>query len=255
MKFELYTLLTKGNTEGLNRFITENLQNDKTGKFAITKTPVLFSLGKETGKLLVKEGVYPVETLEKWWMQSLASKQNLVLGLASGREIRLIIIGILHVFSKKQPSLTRSFIQKILNTIEDWETCDQLALRVIVNLALQNRDACFSSLRQWAKPDNKWIRRLAVATIPPYIRAKPEEAQFCLTFLEKFMEEKDRGVQKAIGWALREISKKNPSAVFEFLKKHATNANKDTARIIKEGMKKLPGEQQETLKDLLSHEN
>ena len=62
-------------------------------------------------------------------------------------------------------------------------------------------------------------RRLAVATILPYIRAKNEETKICLEILNSVMKEKDKDVKKAIGWALREISKKNEEETFNFLKK------------------------------------
>lgn len=72
-------------------------------------------------------------------------------------------------------------------------------------------------MEEWIKSENKWIRRLAIATIPPYIRAKPEESMICLEFLERVMYEEDKDVKKAIGWALREVSKKDPESVFKFL--------------------------------------
>jgi len=38
----------------------------------------------------------------------------------------------------------------------------------------------FPVLSEWIKSDDKWLRRLAVATIPPYIRARKNEAKVCL---------------------------------------------------------------------------
>ena len=58
-----------------------------------------------------------------------------------------------------------------------------MALRVVVNLAKQNKKETFELLKKWTTSKNKWIKRLAMATIAPYIRAKPNEAKLCL---EKF---------------------------------------------------------------------
>jgi 3-methyladenine DNA glycosylase AlkD len=66
------------------------------------------------------------------------------------------------------------------------------------------------------------------------------------------MEEKDKDVKKAISWALREISKKQEKAVFEFLQNYAKTNNIHTKQIIKEGMKKLSLEKQKRLKDILN---
>ncbi len=76
-------------------------------------------------------------------------------------------------------------------------------IKVIVNLAVQNQKEIFSLMEQWINSDNKWLRRLAVATIPPYIRARKTESKICLEFLDKTMREKDKDVKKAISRALR----------------------------------------------------
>ena len=76
-------------------------------------------------------------------------------------------------------------------------------IKVIVNLAVQNQKEIFSLMEQWINSDNKWLRRLAVATIPPYIRARKTESKICLEFLDKTMREEDKDVKKAISWALR----------------------------------------------------
>lgn len=65
------------------------------------------------------------------------------------------------------------------------------------------------------------------------------------------MREKDRDVKKAISWALREVTKKDPKAVFEFLQKWAKINDKNTKWIIKEGMKKLSEKEQKELKSLI----
>lgn len=137
----------------------------------------------------------------------------------------------------------------ILSDLSDWETTDTLALRVVVNLAKQNREEIFLLLKEWANSKNKWIRRLAMATVAPYIRAKPSDVKPCLEVIEKLMREKDRDVKKAVAWALREISKKNPKAVYEFLQRYIASKDENTKWIVKEGSKKLP----ENLKKKLSY--
>ena len=65
------------------------------------------------------------------------------------------------------------------------------------------------------------------------------------------MKEEDKDVQKAVGWALREITKKDPTSTFKFLERWTKVKNKNTKRIIKEGMKKLSKDEQEKLKTLI----
>jgi 3-methyladenine DNA glycosylase AlkD len=153
------------------------------------------------------------------------------------RDERLIVISALDKVSKKDYENSKQFVLNILKDISDWEICDQLALRVIVNLAVQNQKETFSLMHEWIKSKNKWIRRLAVATIPPYIRAEKTESKISLEILNKVMKEEDKDVKKAIGWALREVTKKDPKSVFEFLKNWAKVDDKNTKCIIKDGMK------------------
>ena len=79
-----------------------------------------------------------------------------------------------------------------------------------------------------------------MASIATYIRARPSDAEHCLKIVENLMEEEDRDVRKAVAWALREISKKNPRKVYDFLQKYISSRNKNTRWIVKEGSRKLP---------------
>ena len=231
--------------------LSKELSKEKTGKIGITKTPLLVSTGKELGKLLLNED-WKFEELRNLWKLSLSEKENLAQGLAGGREARLIIIGALSMISKKEYGETKRFVSEISESIADWETCDQLALRVIINLAIKNRDELFSVMKAWSEHENKWIRRLAAATIVPYIRARKQEARTCLKLLNNMMEEEDKEVKKAIAWALREITKKDADAVSEFLHEWAKVNNRNTRWIIREGMKKLSSEEQDRLNALIA---
>ena len=241
--------------EELNQVLYNFIKQEKTKNLGITKTPVLFSMGKKIGKILQDEKHNLENFLLQWWKKSYNEKKYLVQGLYTGRETRLIMVGILHVFAKIDPLYVCSFITKIIDDIHDWETCDQLALRVVVHGLIKEEDHCLSLLEKWRNSANKWHRRLAVATIPPYIRAKKDQADFCLQFIDKMMHEKDKDVLKAIGWALREISKKAPEKVYRFLMQYSRKPDKNITYIIREGMKKLPNNQQSTLLYFIQNEN
>ncbi len=223
---------------------------EKTEKFKLTKAPFLTSVGEELGKFIVDDKM-SIFNLLSLWEFSYSEKRVLSFGLKKGREIRLIIIGALSVFSKKNYEETKDFISKIIHTIDDWETCDQLASRVLLNLLLIREDDIFSMFMEWVKSPKKWVRRIVVATLPSYIRAEKDKAKECLYILEKLMMEKDKDVKKAVSWALREISKKAPYEVFMFLKRWAKVKDKNTVWIIKEGMKKLQEKEKKELKTII----
>ncbi len=248
---DIYAGLRNKSSESLGANLFHIFEKLKTEKLHITKTPVLITIGKKLGGFLISDP-NKFRYLEDLWSLSSSENHSLPQGLITGRENRLITIGALSVLSKNHYEECKNFVFNILDTINDWETCDQLALRVIVNLAVQDPNDTFSLLNEWVRSENKWVRRLAVATIPPFIRAKKTESELCLRFLDNTMTETDRDVIKAIGWALREISKKDPVSVYFFLKKWVDVDNQNTRRIIREGMKKLPPEKQDELNTILS---
>jgi 3-methyladenine DNA glycosylase AlkD len=235
---DIYKGLEKGDTQHVMSLINACLEKEKTDKLKLTPIPLLNSIGDELGKMLIGKE-WSFDRLMDLWREG-------------KRDERLIVANALGRLSKVDYKNSKSFVLNILNDLSDWEICDQLALRVVVNLAVQNKNEVFSLMEEWIKSENKWIRRLAVATIPPYIRRERTESEICLQLLNKAMKEKDLDVKKAIGWALREITKKDPESVFEFLQKWAKVKDKNVRAIIKAGMKKLQKEKQEEIKSLLS---
>jgi 3-methyladenine DNA glycosylase AlkD len=234
----IYKEMKKGDIKLTLALISKELEKEKTDKLQFTRTPLLNSIGQELGKLLLEEN-WKFERLMELWKRG-------------KRDERLIVLSALGKMSERYYENVKQFVSEILKDISDWEICDQLALRVVANLAVQKQKEMFSLMNEWIKSENKWIRRLAAATIPPYIRIKKTESKICLELLNGAMTEEDKDVKKAIGWALREITKKDQESVFEFLKKWVRVEDKNTKWIIKDGMKKLSNEMREELKSLIS---
>jgi len=63
-------------------------------------------------------------------------------------------------------------------------------------------------------------------------------------FASQMIEEKEFFIRKAIGWVLREVSKKRPELTFSFLKEHIDLVSGLTLR---EGSRRLPQKQQDKL--------
>lgn len=234
---DIYEGLEKRGTQHVLSLVNAYLEKEKTDKLKLTSTPLLNFIGDGLGKMLIGKE-WSFDRLMELWGEG-------------KRDERLIIASALGRLSRVDYENSKSFVLSILNDLSDWEICDQLALKAVVNLVVQNKNEMFYLMEEWVKSENKLVRRLAVATIPPYIRAEKTESKVCLQLLDKVMKEEDKDVKKAISWALREITKKDPEAVFNFLQKWAKTKDKNTRWIIKEGMKKLQKEKQEEIKSLL----
>ena len=80
-----------------------------------------------------------------------------------------------------------------------------------------------------------------VVTLRGYKKVQTTNKVF--EILDLVMEDNEKDIKKAVSWILREITKRNPNEVAEFLTRWAkANPGKDARWIIKEGMKKLPKE-------------
>jgi 3-methyladenine DNA glycosylase AlkD len=152
-----------------------------------------------------------------------------------------ILVGVFLVasFSRR---LTREMIPVLwkdinewVDCIDNWETCDQLAMNVAgevvaIDLTLTK------DLVKCARSDNKWRRRFAVATTTVLNQKGRRHVKETLTVCEPLMTDTDPVVQKAVGWALREATRGDEHAVFAFLKCWKGKANR---KIFREGSQKL----------------
>ncbi len=122
-----------------------------------------------------------------------------------------------------------------IDSIDNWETCDQLAMNVAGELVVQDR-SLVDDLVRWARSPNPWRRRFAIAATTALNqkgRAFPHDA---LRVLEPALGETEPGVQKALGWALREACKHDEEATFQLLLAHRGRCAR---RVLREGSEKM----------------
>jgi len=104
-------------------------------------------------KLLIKDSNPPTTLLPKvgtyWKFERLME-----LWKEGKRDERVIVISALEKISKKDYENSKQFVLNVLKDISDWEICDQLCLKVIVNLAVQNQKETFSLMHEWIKSKN-----------------------------------------------------------------------------------------------------
>ncbi len=143
----------------------------------------------------------------------------------------------------------------LVGDIRNWEECDQLACFGLRNVVQRHPEAVLPHCRTWVQSEDKWIRRFGVAvltSLPKDNTYQPSEREFAI--LEAVMADEAREVQDAVAWALREISKRRPAAVANYLRRHARSVNRHTRRIVRQALKALPEEERVTLQELLTTE-
>lgn len=134
-------------------------------------------------------------------------------------------------------------VSRWVDAIDNWEACDQLAMGVAGEIVARHPQLA-RDLETWAKSPNPWRRRFAVACTTVLNQKGRSDASAALRVCERLVEEPDRSVAKAVGWALREACKSDAPAVFEFLLRHRDVMS---ARLLRESAEKLPPSQQERL--------
>jgi len=100
-----------------------------------------------------------------------------------------------------------------------WAHVDWLAADVIGGVVGESRSA-LRRLPAWARDENFWVRRTAL--LAQLRRLSHEAGDFNLfaRLAAGMLHEREFFIRKAIGWVLREVSKKRPKLVFDFLRTH-----------------------------------
>ena len=100
-----------------------------------------------------------------------------------------------------------------------WAYVDSLAGDVAGTIALDHASA-WPLIDAWAVDEDFWVRRSALLTLLPGIRqGRPDHARF-ERYATPMLAEKEFFIRKAIGWVLRETSKKDPAYVAAWTQGH-----------------------------------
>jgi 3-methyladenine DNA glycosylase AlkD len=92
------------------------------------------------------------------------------------------------------------------------------------------------TIHRWASSRNRWWRRTAlVSTVPLNSRARGGEgdAPRTLEICARLIEDRDPMVYKALSWALRELAKREPGPVKEFISKHEDQLHSSVIREVR----------------------
>jgi 3-methyladenine DNA glycosylase AlkD len=134
-------------------------------------------------------------------------------------------------------------VERLLRESKTWALVDDLAANIAGSLA-ERYPEIGQTLDRWAGDDDFWVRRSALlALLKPLRRGEGDFERFA-RYADPMLGESEFFIRKAIGWVLREVSKKRPDLVFDWLAPRAQRASGVTLR---EAVKYLSPEQQRQL--------
>lgn len=151
-------------------------------------------------------------------------------------ELRSLSIAILELYVARLDEGAFPQTEAMLRDSVTWAHVDWLAVKVAGPIVERHprRDEI---LEGWSTDANFWMRRSAMLALLEPLRAGQGDFETFSRFAEQMLEEKEFFIRKAIGWILREVSRKRPELTCRFLDAHHEKASGLTVR---EASKHLP---------------
>ncbi len=107
--------------------------------------------------------------------------------------------------------------ERWLREARTWAHVDHISVRLIGGM-LQREPEIAKSLDRWARDEDFWIRRAAMLTLLLELRTGSGDWQRFAGYADSMLEEREFFIRKAIGWILREVSKKRPELTYRFVR-------------------------------------
>jgi 3-methyladenine DNA glycosylase AlkD len=158
-------------------------------------------------------------------------------------ELRAAAIGVLEREREALDSRDLPWLIAIVRKSKSWAYVDWLAPKVIGDVIARDPRAR-KRLVAWAKDANFWVRRAALLAEHDTLRAGGGDFALWQRMAASMLDEREFFIRKAIGWVLREVSKKRPELAYAFLRRHRERVSRLS---LLEGAKYLPAPKRKAL--------
>jgi 3-methyladenine DNA glycosylase AlkD len=154
-------------------------------------------------------------------------------------ERRMAAVEVLRLQVRALRSADLPTVELLIREALSWALVDPLAADIAGKIVLTHPGG-WPLIDRWATDEDFWVRRSALLSLLPGIRGgEPDLARFG-RYATPLLCEKEFFIRKAIGWVLREISKKDPAFVTTYTKQHLHAMSGVTFR---EAVRRLPAAQ------------
>ncbi len=133
-------------------------------------------------------------------------------------EERLLgVLILVQKYKKTNDNKIFEFYKKHNKKINNWDLVDLSADKIVGHYYYNNQNK-FSELFNLAKSDNLWERRTSI--VSTYYFIKNNKFKETIKISEILLNDKHDLIQKAVGWMLREVGKKDKKILLKFLNKY-----------------------------------
>ncbi|MEV5706734.1 DNA alkylation repair protein [Actinoallomurus sp. NPDC052274] len=134
-------------------------------------------------------------------------------------------------------------IERMIRESHTWAYVDVLAIK-IVGALIWRYPRLATTLDLWPGDGNLWIRRTALLALIRGIRTGEADLTRLSEYGDALIEEREFFVRKALGWVLRELSKRDPGWVTSWVRERT---DRISGVAFREAVRHLPAEDRESL--------
>ena len=122
-----------------------------------------------------------------------------------------------------------ALLEQLLRASRTWAYVDWLCTRVVAPL-VEREPGLTRVLRRWARDTDFWIRRSALLSLLPAMRRGEGDFKLFERLAVPMLGETEFFIRKAIGWILRDVSKRRPALTVAFVRRYAARLSGVTWR-------------------------
>ena len=163
-------------------------------------------------------------------------------------ERRMAAVEVLTLAVRRLSAPDLAAVERFIREAGTWALVDGLAVSVAGAVALRDASA-WPRIDGWASDGDFWVRRSALLALLPGIRSGQPDLERFTAYAEPLLTEREFFIRKAIGWVLREMSRRDPAWVARWTEEHLARLSGVTFR---EAVRRLPDGEAERLRRLRS---
>ncbi|MEM7677279.1 MAG: DNA alkylation repair protein [Myxococcota bacterium] len=140
---------------------------------------------------------------------------------ATHREYRYAAIGLLNALIYRSFRSLEAFALYEHMIVDGawWDYVDEVAVHLVGSLLRKEPEVMSIRMREWAVDQNLWRRRTSIIC---QLGAKEAvDLRLLYDCIEPSIESKEFFARKAIGWALRQVARRQPDEVVRYVQAHA----------------------------------
>jgi 3-methyladenine DNA glycosylase AlkD len=158
-------------------------------------------------------------------------------------ELRAAAVGVLERERETLDDRDMPWLIALVRKSKSWAYVDWIAPKVIGDVIARD-PRTRKRLAGWAKDEDFWVRRTALLAEHDALRAGGGDFVLWSRLAASMLDEREFFIRKAIGWVLREVSKRRPELTYAFLRKHRDRVSRLS---LLEGAKYLPAPERKAL--------